>query len=360
MQSPWVVIPRAEYPAYREALHAWTQPITRLVIALSVMALVLHGVFELFVSRTVSDIAWIAWPLVLLAFGAGLAGTRASASAGLVDASVAIMAFGISAYGAVFSLGTDVPAVRIAHGVPYLSVFVLLVAPSLRSALAGFLAQPVGIAAVGWIHPEVSVWPAYATPVAFAGLAVMLLLAVLQEAFRRRLHSVFKQLRQQAFVDDLTGLGNRRAFWRALEAQQAASGVAGGSALMVIDLDGFKQVNDTHGHAAGDEVLRRFARLLGQTARGADGVYRLGGDEFAVVLPHAALSQAQRLADRVIEAVAAEALPVGCSIGVVMAEAGAVVDALPRADRLMYRAKAMGGGRVAVAASPVGEGAPSG
>ena len=92
------------------------------------------------------------------------------------------------------------------------------------------------------------------------------------------------QLRHQAFHDSLTGLANRALFAEHLDqAFRRRSRIGGVLALLFIDLDGFKAVNDLHGHSIGDEVLKQMAERLRTTLREADAIARLGGDEFAVL-----------------------------------------------------------------------------
>ena len=109
------------------------------------------------------------------------------------------------------------------------------------------------------------------------------------------------QVRYEAAVadalrDQLTGLGNHRAFHEDLDTfVEAVTGVESSLALMLIDLDEFKQMNDTQGHAAGDRALRGFGQLLATTLRRSDRAYRVGGDEFAVVMPATDIESARML-----------------------------------------------------------------
>lgn len=161
----------------------------------------------------------------------------------------------------------------------------------------------------------------------------------------------------EASHDGLTGLSNRSAFERALEDAVAGAGQAPFCALF-IDLDRFKQVNDTGGHAAGDALLRDIAGVLLARVRKADLVARLGGDEFAVLLPQCPLAQASRLAGELCAAVEAYRLAwegssfgVGASIGLVLADGrhADAADVLRAADAACYEAKRGGRNRVAVA-----------
>ncbi len=103
-------------------------------------------------------------------------------------------------------------------------------------------------------------------------------------------------LREQSMKDDLTGLNNRRAFREALEREIVlAERHEQPLTVLMIDIDGFKRINDDLGHAAGDRVLREFAAALGASLRSTDFVARLGGDEFVALLPKAERRQAERL-----------------------------------------------------------------
>ncbi|SHM27567.1 PAS domain S-box-containing protein/diguanylate cyclase (GGDEF) domain-containing protein [Cryptosporangium aurantiacum] len=155
-----------------------------------------------------------------------------------------------------------------------------------------------------------------------------------------------------AMHDALTGLLNSASLLRGLS-QALADGASGGYpiGLLFLDLDGFKQVNDVHGHAAGDRMLRTISDVLRRTCRERDLVGRMGGDEFAVVLNGvASAEQAASIADALITAVdaaqPADAGParVGCSIGIALAEPGAIdSDGLLRhADVAMYASKRRG------------------
>ena len=159
---------------------------------------------------------------------------------------------------------------------------------------------------------------------------------------------VRRRLAEAARTDALTGLPNRRAFNDRVQDEFARAGRYGHAlAVLVMDLRGFKRVNDTLGHAKGDEALVLVARALQQAARASDHVYRLGGDEFAALLPHAGPAEAGAVAGRIAERVAG--LRVGdralaINVGVAnFPHDGRDVDTLLRlADDRMYRAKAGG------------------
>lgn len=150
-------------------------------------------------------------------------------------------------------------------------------------------------------------------------------------------------LEYAALHDPLTGLLNRRALGEALI---GTSPVHGGTALLYVDLDDFKAVNDTHGHETGDQVLVEVARRLTATARLADVVARIGGDEFVVVARGLDEVSAQRLARRLAEAVGrpmdevVTGLQVSCSVGIAVGGPGSdATELLRRADRNLLDAK---------------------
>jgi diguanylate cyclase (GGDEF)-like protein len=132
------------------------------------------------------------------------------------------------------------------------------------------------------------------------------------------------------------------------------------TALLLLDLDRFKSINDTWGHAVGDLALVSFAKTLAEQLRGGDVLGRLGGEEFAVALVGNRMDQAAILAERVRRAVAAVPIPVAqtsigitVSIGVAAVRGAAALDALlAQADAALYRAKAGGRNRVELAAIP--------
>jgi diguanylate cyclase (GGDEF)-like protein len=172
------------------------------------------------------------------------------------------------------------------------------------------------------------------------------------------------QMRHRAYHDPLTGLPNRAML---LERLDDSLGAHASVAVMLLDLDGFKRINDSLGHAVGDQLLARVAERLTSSVRGAGGriksseprhpdtVSRLGGDEFAILLCGVDQAAAQTVADRVLESlthvfrVDGRELRVSASVGIVMASwASNALDALRDADVAMYAAKDAGGGRVAV------------
>jgi diguanylate cyclase (GGDEF)-like protein len=167
-------------------------------------------------------------------------------------------------------------------------------------------------------------------------------------------------LHYQATHDALVDLVNHREFnVRLTEAAQAAARTREPYALIFIDLDWFKEVNDQGGHAAGDETLRRVSQLFKEHIRATDTAGRLGGDEFAILLPGCPRERAERVAAKILASVQDFVLPwdegrrhfrVGASIGVAYAEAGEHGGAamLRAADAACYAAKKGGRGRIEV------------
>ncbi|HEX9102155.1 MAG TPA: sensor domain-containing diguanylate cyclase [Polyangia bacterium] len=166
-------------------------------------------------------------------------------------------------------------------------------------------------------------------------------------------HLEMARLSRLAALDPLTGVFNRRGLDLVLpEHDERLTSVA------MCDLDRFKQVNDAHGHAAGDELLRRVAHQLASVVRAADGVVRWGGEEFLLVLPGVDRALAQHIVERARKSIEEDAVVVGgnvlritISVGVAERHPGEPRDALiARADEALYTAKASGRNRVELAA----------
>jgi diguanylate cyclase (GGDEF)-like protein len=193
-----------------------------------------------------------------------------------------------------------------------------------------------------------------AVAIALVGLSLAALLAALVLIWSRS--ERMNELARQASQDPLTGLKNRRRFEEDLRAELARShryGVPG--ALLMLDLDHFKQVNDTLGHPAGDRVLAEIAGVLRGRARETDVLARLGGDEFAVVLPRCELREAEEVAEEIAAAIRnrigpeREVPPITASIGIASFGTGhrlSYESVLGRADAAMYAAKGSGRDRV--------------
>lgn len=168
-----------------------------------------------------------------------------------------------------------------------------------------------------------------------------------------------EELLRLATTDALTGLPNRRSFLERAQAEfdrlQRYGGKAG---LLMLDIDFFKKVNDNHGHAAGDEVLRGFAQTCRGVLRMTDVAGRLGGEEFAVLLPETACDKAFELAERLRQTLAATpiettdgALFITVSIGIasLTGDSPSLEQVMAKADEALYRAKSNGRNRVELA-----------
>ena len=177
----------------------------------------------------------------------------------------------------------------------------------------------------------------------------------------RRLFVSQGKLQELATRDDLTGLGNRRyLIGRGTELVKLAQRHKRPLSVLMLDLDHFKAVNDRHGHAAGDDVLRFMGAAVALQLRATDVAGRTGGEEFALVLPETGLEDALATAERVRLAVAQtpvptnespQPIPVTVSIGVAALEPGSTLDdLLSRADEALYAAKRSGRNRVCGAA----------
>jgi diguanylate cyclase (GGDEF)-like protein len=199
--------------------------------------------------------------------------------------------------------------------------------------------------------------------IAVFGISMAALLGALILVWSR--NERMQELRQQASQDPLTGLGNRRRFEEDLRTEIARCRREGGEgALLMLDLDNFKQVNDTLGHPVGDRVIAEIAGVLQGRMRITDVVARLGGDEFAVVLPRSNALEARGVAEAIAAAVRGHAPreeglpPITISIGIGMFNGNPELSAaalMEEADAALYEAKR--GGRDAVRIA--GDGVPA-
>jgi diguanylate cyclase (GGDEF)-like protein len=188
-----------------------------------------------------------------------------------------------------------------------------------------------------------------------SGSTVGCVVSVVDTTDRRRLEM---DLRRRADRDPLTGLLNRRAFERELERELAlASRYRTPCAMLVLDVDGLKSVNDGHGHLAGDAVLQAVAGALENRVRQTDIAARLGGDEFGVLLPQADEAAARTVAGEILAAVRAHDVAPGgegwsasVSLGVALVKIPGLrtTDVFRCADKAMYHGKNSGGDRMQV------------
>ena len=164
-----------------------------------------------------------------------------------------------------------------------------------------------------------------------------------------QLHERVELLDRLAYQDVLIDLPNRRGFLRQLEgAIDRVSRYDDSAAMLFVDIDGLKMINDTFGHQAGDKALIQVAEMLSQGVRKSDCVARLGGDEFGILLERADDDNASETANRLVSMIAGSefcfqgtCLPLSVAIGIAVIEPNDHVDAvMSRADLAMYRQKA--------------------
>jgi diguanylate cyclase (GGDEF)-like protein len=200
---------------------------------------------------------------------------------------------------------------------------------------------------------------------AFVAATLVMATALLTTAGNRQ-DRLVRRLQDLATVDPLTGLVTRHVLDAAL-AGAVGGGTAHGTALVLVDVDLFKTINDRHGHPVGDDALRHLGEVLRLAVRGTDAVVgRLGGDELAVLLTACPPDVAVRRAQDLVEAVRAHPLPLAdgstlpltISVGVAQApaDAGDVRGLYTAADRALYRAKHAGRDRAVAAGGPISAG----
>jgi diguanylate cyclase (GGDEF)-like protein len=169
------------------------------------------------------------------------------------------------------------------------------------------------------------------------------------------LENANRELKKESLTDPLTGVGNRRHINQSIEAEIGRyyrHGMAPFSVLL-LDIDHFKRVNDTHGHLAGDRILKQLCAYIFEKLRVSDEIARWGGEEFAIMLPTANVTHAAALADRIRADIAQydfDGIPVSISIGVAEYQRGeSLEDLLRRADEALYASKQGGRNRVTAA-----------
>jgi len=182
-----------------------------------------------------------------------------------------------------------------------------------------------------------------------AELDARVIAALRVKALHDQLVEANRRLAAQAMTDELTGLANRRHGAHELDRAVALAvrhGAGHALALVRVDVDRFKSINDTHGHQAGDDVLAEIARRLAASVRGGDELARWGGDEFVAILPATEREGALRVAERMRASVAAAPvlvagaeIPVTISVGWAHWVGDTPDDLLARADRSLYAAK---------------------
>ncbi|MBU1620129.1 MAG: sensor domain-containing diguanylate cyclase [Gammaproteobacteria bacterium] len=169
-----------------------------------------------------------------------------------------------------------------------------------------------------------------------------------------KLYQQAQQMENLAHTDELTGLDNRRAFQTKFEQYQLQSETQGAPlALMMIDIDEFKQLNDQHGHETGDQALQHLAKVLAAVARQSDIACRLGGDEFVLAAGNTDAQGLLHLAERVQQQFKQQmqqsGLESSLSIGIASSVESPLEQLLQRADQALYKAKESGRNRVEIA-----------
>ncbi len=215
------------------------------------------------------------------------------------------------------------------------------------------LASRIGVRAYVPAHIESHRKNAAYVRVVEAGLLALAALMLLTLLLARPLLRAFRWTEEQASearIDSLTGLANRRALEEVLAAEiSRAQRFTHQLAIVLLDLDRFKEINDSFGHAAGDVMLRAVSRLLTSLARQGDTVARWGGEEFVVVLPETDLAGAQRFAERLRRTIEAQSVgdmktSASCGVATMLPEDN-VEELLRAADQALYQAKTNGRNR---------------
>jgi diguanylate cyclase (GGDEF)-like protein len=239
-----------------------------------------------------------------------------------------------------------------------------------RQTLLLSAAALVGMGATMWWHAASDPlrFPPQVESLTFAFMTAALLAITLLTGEMNKLRARLKlqkaeqlaamaTIRALATLDDLTALANRRYMNEVLEAEERRQGARGDACIALLDIDFFKNVNDTYGHAGGDAVLRAFAGAARAGLRGADVLARWGGEEFLLLLPDTGLAEAKSVLQRIADQVGAMQVPgvdparkISFSGGLaVRTEGEAFADTIGRADKALYLAKATGRNRLIVA-----------
>ena len=346
-------------------------------LTLTLLAVLVYALFSLVTAwevrlglMTFGD--WITWTVVSLS---GILAFYVVIRTGLsqrlgVDASLTLAqtAFGTTA--TVFGYAIDPPLRGAIIAIMMLNlVWGMFVLQHRQSqGLCAYALALLGVTMVWKTTTQPALFPPHIEVLHFAFAVILLtatsVLAIRMSELRMRLAARKQELQQAvatiralAQVDELTHLSNRRHVFELLKAEQArCARAAAPLSLVLIDLDHFKAVNDRHGHAVGDAVLRGFAQVLREGLRETDGAGRWGGEEFLLVLPRMPASAAAALVDRLHGAVTERVfdptvpeLRVRFSAGVSECLGGEVVqDAIARADHALYQAKDAGRGRTVV------------
>lgn len=322
------------------------------------MAMLLAGALFIEVSlatewvRTDEPLLVHAVAAIFLVLGALLPGVRMASYVNFARAVIWLTVLAITLLVVAVEGTTYVPAFYLW---PMLgAAYLLSRAEVVALSLATFVACGTALAIGGGGHFPVADYAA----MLIVGTVVIGTVRLLAEG----LSGTVKSLRHRSLTDPLTGLLNRRGFEASLARQYERARFDGRPiAAMLLDLDHFKAINDTHGHQVGDRALQRFAELLEASCRASDIVARVGGEEFAFVMPGATIDQAvdraERFAATLREDRAVDGVRMTVSVGVAPRNAGGDPEGwqamLEAADAAVYEAKRLGRDRTVVATAGI-------
>ncbi|HEX8992878.1 MAG TPA: GGDEF domain-containing protein [Anaerolineales bacterium] len=299
---------------------------------------------------------------LLIAYGLNMTGRYSAAAALTVGCA------GVGPWGALW-ISPRVPEadlVALAYGTLSIVLCSILLPPVVTALLAAV--QLIGFALVAWFHPTTSSlsWPSLLALLMFGSVLSILLSVInqsnMQELERqtRALEEREAALRELSVRDHLTELFNRRYLEESLEREIRRSERGQRSiGIILFDIDDFKRINDSQGHAAGDEVLRSIGKLAREVIRGGDIACRQGGDEFVLVLPETSHQTARQRAEGLLASIRNLNMEYhGHALGPVTISAGIAVypqhgdtgeELLHAADQALYRAKQDGKDRISLA-----------
>lgn len=229
----------------------------------------------------------------------------------------------------------------------YSSVIVIYYLVPYRWAIALNAAVLLGVGVIFW-NVDYTTVQLYSFVVTIGLINGFSLLFALNEERSKKL------LRELSLKDDLTGIGNRRAFVEKMGETVSMSRRYGlAASLICIDIDEFKSINDTHGHAAGDRAIKRLASRISALIRDSDNVFRMGGDEFVIIADGTDQQNALQMSEKIRQAIEGENIVTGrtvtISLGVTVLRDEDTADTwLARADAELYRAKNAGRNQVAI------------
>lgn len=252
----------------------------------------------------------------------------------------------------IYALGVIIVAINLPiSGLYWFYCFILFnffITPPLRSTFITLTALVVLCSYDVLLHPG-SVFASLQELVLFA--CTSLICSVFAYMFAWRTTQQRRRLEQLANLDPLTGIGNRRTLMQEMEIALAGFKRHGTQCgLLLLDIDHFKRINDSHGHLEGDRVLVGLAELVWQGSRRTDRLFRLGGEEFVLLLPNISQSGLEKAADNILSTVAenlrSQGAPITVSIGGTLLEPGDdSISWMHRADVCMYQAKNAGRNR---------------